>query len=91
MSDARDPTREERWREIDVAEDMPASQILLLKAFVRNYPDSARAWRRLGHRLVDVSRFDEALQALEKARLLAEPGYLVFVYCAMGKPFPGKG
>ena len=91
MSDARDPTREERWREFDVAEDMPASQILLLKVFVRNYPDSARAWRRLGHRLVDVSRFDEALQALEKAQLLAEPGYLVFVYCAMGNLFRERG
>ena len=61
MSDARDRTREERWREIDVAGEMAATQILLLKAFVRDYPDSGGAWRRLGQALVDVSRFDEAV------------------------------
>lgn len=91
MHDPSGKTREERWREIDVAEELPASQILLLQSFVRDYPDSSGAWRRLGQTLVDVSRFDEAFQALETARSLAEPGYLVFVYCALGNLFREKG
>ena len=91
MVDARIPTRDERWREIDVAEETPASQILLLRSFVCDFPDSVAAWRRLGQRLVDVSRFDEALQALEKAQSVADPAYLVFIYCAMGNLFREKG
>jgi tetratricopeptide (TPR) repeat protein len=81
----------ERWKEIEAAEAAPAYQIELLKAFVQDFPDHAAGWRRLGSELTELSRFDEALAALQRAQNLADPRYLVFVYCDMGQLFRHRG
>ena len=81
----------ERWEEINAAEESGAYQIERLKALVRNAPESAGGWRRLGRALSELSRFDEALDALQRAQSLADPGRLVFVYCDTGELFRHRG
>src|SRR3954471_22200889 len=67
-----DPSWRERWEEINAAEESVAYQIELLKALVRDSPESAAPWRRLGRALSELSRFDEAMEALQRAQALAE-------------------
>src|SRR3954469_874585 len=86
-----DPSGRERWEEINAAEESVAYQIELLKALVRDSPESAAGWRRLGRTLSELSRFDEAIDALQRAQSLAEPGRLVFVYCDTGELFRHRG
>jgi len=74
----------ERWEEVRASEDFPACRIELLQAFVEDFPDHAPGWRVLGRTLSEVSRFDEAIDALNRALEMAEQRYRTFVYCDMG-------
>jgi tetratricopeptide (TPR) repeat protein len=81
----------ERWKEIRAYDDLPACQIELLKAFLQDFPDNAAAWRILGRTLSDVSRFDEALGALNRSLELAESRRRIFVYCDLGELCRDRG
>ena len=86
-----EPSWRERWEEINAADESPAYQIELLRALVRDAPESAAGWRRLGSALSELSRFGEAMDALQRAQALAEPGRLVFVYCDTGELLRHRG
>jgi tetratricopeptide (TPR) repeat protein len=86
-----DDSLKERWREIMNTDDAPALSVELLKAFLQDCPDHGPAWRRLGRIRADMSRFEEAEQALQTAMDLATPPNLLFVYCDLGTLFRHKG
>jgi tetratricopeptide (TPR) repeat protein len=81
----------DRWKEIRAYDDLPACQIELLQAFLQDFPDNAAAWRILGRTLSDVSRFDEALGALNRSLELAESRRRIFVYCDLGELCRDRG
>lgn len=83
--------QKQRWQEIRDADDLPATQIELLRRFVRDFPRSGLAWFRLGRSLSAISRLDEAEDALRKAMDLAPIEKHLFVLCEMGILFEHRG
>ena len=83
--------RKQRWQEIIRAEDLPATRIELLQRFVRENPSSGVAWYRLGRELSELSRFDDAEQALHKSIEFSPDSKHLFIFCAMGKLFGYSG
>src|ERR1043165_2968793 len=80
----------EAWEEIIGANDSPALQIELCKRFLRDHPDDAFAWWIFGQVLSEVSRFEEAERALQKAIELVPAKMLACVFTDMGTLFKHK-
>jgi tetratricopeptide (TPR) repeat protein len=87
----RDEIQKKRWQEINRAQNLAATQIELLKRFVRDYPRHGGGWHSLGRRLTDVSRFTEAEHALRKALRLCPREKRLFVYRSIGTLFGHRG
>jgi len=55
-----DPYTTDQWRQIIEAWEMPATELVLLRDFLRTFPDSGPALMKYGMLLVDMSRLEEA-------------------------------
>jgi len=62
-------------------DDKPAHNVLLARAYLAEFPDNYAVWTQLGGQLSDLSRYDEAREALQTSiRLREELGESPFRY-----------
>src|SRR5687768_990989 len=90
-ADPMEGSEYERWEEIRAASDSPAYRVELLRLYLRDHPKSDSAWASLGLELSELSRFDEARDALDRALLLCEERFRRRNYCLLGRMCQYKG
>jgi Flp pilus assembly protein TadD len=91
MTDRMSKSEYEWWEEIRAATDSPAYRVELLRRYLRSRPGDGRAWASLGIELSELSRFDEAQDALDRALASGEEGHRRRTYCLLGRMCQYKG